>query len=66
MQEKARDLQQKVNDIQQQLTVLAAQKQAAVAAEEQVARAKYLAIERKRLRPKAGNIVVKRVGVLFR
>ncbi|MCE5193125.1 MAG: DUF87 domain-containing protein [Candidatus Cryosericum sp.] len=66
MQEKARDLQQKVNDIQQQLTVLAAQMQAAVAAEEQAARAKYLAVEQKRLRPKAGNIVIKRVGVLFR
>jgi len=62
-QEKAKDLQQKVNDIQQQL---AAQTQATVIAEEQAARAKYLAVEAKLLRPKMSNIVVKRVGVVFR
>ncbi len=66
MQEKARDLQQNVNDLQQQLAVLAAQMQATVTAEEQAAKAKYLAVESKLLRPKASNIVVKRVGVVFR
>jgi uncharacterized protein with von Willebrand factor type A (vWA) domain len=66
LQEKARDLQQKVNDLQQQLAVLAAQMKATVTAEEQAARAKYLAVETKLLRPKASNIIVKRVGVVFR
>jgi len=66
MQEKARDLQQKVNDLQQQLIVLTAQMQATVTAEEQAARAKYLAIEQKLLRPKASNIVIKWVGIVFR
>jgi len=46
--------------------VLATQMQATVTAEEQVAKAKYLAVESKLLRPKASNIVVKRVGVVFR
>ncbi|MCX6085886.1 MAG: DUF87 domain-containing protein [Caldiserica bacterium] len=66
MQEKARDLQQNVNDLQQQLAVLAAQMQATMTAEEQAAKAKYLAVDQKLLRPKASNIVVKRVGVVFR
>jgi hypothetical protein len=66
LQEKAKDLQQKVNDLQQQLVVLVAQTQATVMAEEQAARVKYLAVEAKLLRPKASNIVVKRVGVIFR
>lgn len=66
LQEKARDLQQKVNDLQQQLTVLAAQMQATVVAEEQAARAKYLAVEQKVLRPKASNIIVKQLGIVFR
>ncbi len=65
-QEKAKDLQQKVNDLQQQLAVLAAQTQATVTAEEEAARAKYLAVEQKLLRPKVSNIVVKRVGIVFR
>lgn len=64
--EKANDLQQRVNDLQQHMEVLAAQTQATVMAEEQVARAKYLAVEAKLLRPKGSNIVVKRVGVVFR
>ena len=64
--EQANDLQQKVSDLQQQLTVLDAQTQGAVTAEDQSARAKYLAVDKKLLRPKAGNIVVKRVGVVFR
>jgi hypothetical protein len=64
--EKAGDLQQKVNDLQQQLAVLAAQTQATVTAEEQAARAKYLAVEAKLLRPKVSNVVVKRVGIVFR
>jgi hypothetical protein len=64
--ERASDLQQQVNDLQQQLAVLAAQTQATVTAEEQAARAKYLAVEQKLLRPKVSNIVVKRVGVVFR
>jgi hypothetical protein len=46
--------------------VLTTQMQAAVAAEEQAARAKYLAVEKKLLRPKVSNIVVKRVGIAFR
>jgi hypothetical protein len=66
LQEKARDLQQKVNDLQQQLVVLAAQMQTTVTAEEQAARAKYLAVEAKLLRPKVSNIVIRRVGVVFR
>ena len=66
LQEKAKDLQQKVNDLQQQLAVLAAQTQATVMAEEQAARAKYRAVEAKLLRPKVSNIIVKRVGVVFR
>jgi len=45
---------------------LAAQTQATVTAEEQAARAKYLAVEAKLLRPKVTNIVAKRVGVVFR
>jgi len=65
-QEKAKDLQQKVNDLQQQLAVLAARTQATVTAEEEAARAKYLAVEQKLLRPKVSNIVVKRVGIVFR
>ncbi len=65
-QEKANDLQQKVGAIQQQLAVLTAQMQAAVAAEEQAARAKYLAVDKKQLRPKVSNIVIKRVGIAFR
>ena len=64
--EQANDLQQKVSDLQQQLTMLDAQTQGAVTAEDQSARAKYLAVDKKLLRPKAGNIVVKRVGVVFR
>lgn len=66
LQEKAKDLQQKVNDLQQQLAVLAAQTQATVMAEEQAARAKYRAVEAKLLRPKVSNIIVKRIGVVFR
>lgn len=66
MQEKARDLQQKVNDLQQQVNVSATQMQAAVTAEEQAARAKYLAVDQKLLRPKASNIVIRRVGIAFR
>jgi hypothetical protein len=66
LQEKARDLQQKVNDLQQQVAVLAAQTQATVMAEEQAARAKYLAVEAKQLRPKVSNVVIKRVGIVFR
>jgi len=66
LQEKARDLQQKVNDLQQQVAVLAAQTQATVMAEEQAARAKYLAVEAKLLRPKVSNVVIKRVGIVFR
>jgi hypothetical protein len=65
-QERANDLQQKVNAIQQELTVLTAQMQAAVGAEEQAARAKYLAVDQKLLRPKVSNIVIKRVGIAFR
>lgn len=65
-QEKAGGLQQKVNDLQQQLAILAAQMQATVTAEEQAAQAKYLAVESRLLRPKVSNIVVKRVGVVFR
>lgn len=64
--EKANDLQQKVNDLQRQLAVLAVQTQVTVAAEEQAARGKYLAVEAKLLRPKVSNIVVKRVGIVFR
>jgi hypothetical protein len=37
-----------------------------VTAEEQAAQAKCLAVEAKLLSPKASNIVVKRVGVVFR
>jgi hypothetical protein len=48
------------------MAVLAAQTQATVTAEEQAARAKYLAVEAKLLRPKVSNIVVKRVGIVFR
>jgi hypothetical protein len=66
LQEKAKDLQQKVSDLQQQLAVLTAQMQAAVGAEEQAARARFLAVEQKLLRPKASNIVIKRVGIAFR
>jgi hypothetical protein len=55
-----------VNDLQQQVAVLAAQTQATVMAEEQAARAKYLAVEAKQLRPKVSNIVIKRVGIVFR
>jgi hypothetical protein len=65
-QERANDLQQKVNAIQQELTVLTAQMQAAVGAEEQAARAKYLAVDQKLLRPKVSNIVIKRIGIAFR
>jgi hypothetical protein len=64
--QKASDIQQQVNDLQQQLAVLAAQTQATVTAEEQAARAKHLAVEQKLLCPKVSNIVVKRVGVVFR
>ncbi len=62
----ASDLQQKVSELQQQMMVLAAQMQATVTAEEQAARGKYLAVDQKLLRPKASNIVVRRVGVVFR
>jgi hypothetical protein len=55
-----------VSDLQQQLAVLQTQLEAAVGTEGQAARAKYLAVEQKLLRPKASNIVVKRVGVVFR
>ena len=65
-QEKANDLQQKVSDLQQQVSVLAVQMQASVTGAEQAAQAKYLAVEKKLLRPKVSNIVVKRVGVVFR
>ncbi|MCX6063302.1 MAG: DUF853 family protein [Caldiserica bacterium] len=64
--EQANDLQQKVTDLQQQVSVLAAQTQASVTEAEQAARAKYLAVDQKLLRPKVSNIVVKRVGVVFR
>jgi hypothetical protein len=40
--------------------------QATVAAEEQAARAKYLDVDQKLLRPKVSNIVIKRVGIAFR
>jgi cell division septum initiation protein DivIVA len=62
----ASDLQQKVSELQQQMMVLAAQMQATVTAEEQAARGKYLAVDQKLLRPKMSNIVVRRVGVVFR
>jgi len=42
------------------------QTQATVMAEEQAARATYRAVEAKLLRPKVSNIIVKRVGVVFR
>ncbi|MHB8107084.1 MAG: ATP-binding protein [Candidatus Cryosericum sp.] len=64
--EKAGDLQQQVNDLQQQIEVLAVQMQASVAAAEQAAKAKYLAVDQKLLRPKVSNIVIKRVGIVFR
>ncbi|MFZ2413474.1 MAG: DUF87 domain-containing protein [Candidatus Cryosericum sp.] len=64
--EQANDLKQKVSDLQQQMMVLAAQMQATVTAEEQAARAKYLAVDQKLLRPKVSNIVIKRVGIVFR
>jgi hypothetical protein len=66
LQEKAKDLQQKVNDLQQQMAGLVAQTQVTVMAEEQAARAKYLAVAAKSLRPKVSNIVIKRVGIVFR
>jgi len=46
--------------------VLAAQMQAAVTAGEQAARATFLAVEHRQLRPKAGNITIRRVGIVFR
>ena len=55
-----------MNDLQQQMAVLVAQTQVTVMAEEQAARAKYLAVEAKSLRPKVSNIVIKRVGIVFR
>lgn len=64
--EKVSDLQQDVASLQQQLAVLQTQAQATLTAEEQAARAKYLAVDQKLLRPKVSNIVVKRVGILFR
>ncbi|HNW84771.1 MAG TPA: DUF853 family protein [Candidatus Cryosericum sp.] len=66
LQEKARDLEERVNGIQQELNVLAAQMQAAVTAGEQAARATFLAVEHRQLRPKAGNITIRRVGIVFR
>jgi hypothetical protein len=66
LQEKAKDLQQKVNDLQLQMVVLVAQTQATVMAEEQAARVKYLAVEARSFRPKVSNIVIKRVGIVFR
>ena len=66
LQEKAKDLEGRVSGIQQELNVLAAQMQAAVTAAEQAARATCLAVERRQLRPKAGNITIRRVGIVFR
>jgi len=63
--EKVKDLQAKVAGVQQQLTVMQSQGQAAVVAEEQAARAKFLAVDQKVLRPKVGNIVIQRAGIVF-
>lgn len=65
-QQKANDLQEKIGALQQQLATLMAEMQTAVSTEEQTVRTRCLATDRKLLRPKAGGISIKRMGIVFR